>query len=195
MQVRVNTNVKFRFLEELEEEKKRLHINTFKYVMDQLEKQLLELAQSDDANNRAARDQKAWEVSAADLVTAIMKDCRDVVSLHSSREAKDYLDDGTYRALVEESLAVKEMGRYKFLLWLKGTETAEEIKNRGLLSCHRKWNVMQEQNLRLKRGDMQVKMALDLCSSKGLLRSGNLEDHDDVSGETPLLKAAADGIK
>ena len=194
VQVRVNTNVKFRFLEELVEEKKRLHINTFKYVMDQLEKQLLDLAQSDDAKIRAAMDQRDWEVSATDLVTAIMQDCRAVVSLHSNREAEEYLDDGTYRAMVEESLAVKEMGRYKFLLWLEGSETAVEIKSRGLLFCHRKWNVMQEQKLRLLRGDMHVRMALELCRSKGLLRSNDLEERD-VSGETPLLKAAADGIK
>jgi hypothetical protein len=194
VQVRVNSNVKFRFLEELVEEKKRLHINTFKYVMDQLEKQLLDLAQSEDAIIRAARDQRAWEVSCDDLVTAIMQDCLAVVSLHSSREAEDYLDDGTYRAMVEESLAVKEMGRYKFLLWLEGSETAEEIKSRGLLSCHRKWNVMQERKLRLLTGDMHVRMALELCRSNGLLRSNDLEERD-VSGETPLLKAAADGIK
>jgi hypothetical protein len=90
-----------------------------------------------------------------------------------------------------ESLETKDMGHYKFLLWLQGKDSTHFLSSRNLKECHRQWNVLQQRKLALLEGEEQAKLALELCRSKGLIRA-TIEECNNF-GETPFLAAAATG--
>jgi hypothetical protein len=85
------------------------------------------------------------------------------------------------------------MGKTKFLLWLRGTESAGSINTyKHLKACHREWNLKQQCRLaELEGRDARAALALELCRSTGLVRR-EMEERNNF-GETPLMRAAADG--
>ena len=195
VRIRLNMNIKSRTCEDLVSLKKEMHISSFKYLLGELEKELKEDSQSDAAVVRAKNDISfafSWQGYTLDsFVNGIVAQCTDILQAHQRLEPEQFLDDAIYRAVVSESLEVKDMGKYKFKLWLKSPEEAEKIQKQGLKLCQRKWNMMQEKRLAELKGDELATMALDLCKSKGLLKS-KIEEMN-IFGEVPLLTAAADG--
>ena len=205
MGLRVNANLKARSLLELEEAEKRMHVAAFRYLIDELEKELRELAAGEEAEERKKTDnglsgsfsatpagkkiEREGTVEA--LCDGIVEDCRAILTRHEELPAEDFLDDGVYRYLVAESLETKDMGRYKFLLWLRGSEDAGKINVwKSLKECHREWNLLQQRRLAAAQGDERAALALDLCRSTGLVRR-EIEERNNF-GQTPLMSAAAD---
>ena len=191
--VRVNANLKARSLRELEEAKKRMHVAAFHFLLDELETELKELAAGEEAAERSRTDTACSSYFSVEaLCDGIMKDCRSILAKHEGRAAADFLDDGAYRYFVAESLETKDMGRYKFLLWLHGTDNAGEINSyKDLKMCHREWNQLQHRRLAGLQGPERAHAALQLCRSLGLVRS-EIEERNNFD-ETPLIRAAADG--
>ena len=189
--IRLNVNLKSRTCEELVAQKKQMHISSFEYLLDELAQELAELVASPDAASRALRDPLTRVANAGQLRSRIMEQCREVLRQHQAVPAELYLDDCMYRSLVAESLEVKEMGKYKFDLWLRGLEPGLFVQRKGLRMCHREWNLMQELQLASLRGGERAALALELCRSKGLLR--HTIDERNGFGEAPLLTAAANG--
>lgn len=208
MHVRVNANLKARSLTELEEAKKTMHVAAFRYLMGELDKELGELAGGEEAQERKKADASSGLFGGTDfegkrmisrggtveaLCEGIMEDCRAILTKHEGLPAADFLDDGVYRYLVAEALETKDMGKIKFLLWLHGTEMAGRINAfKHLKACHREWNLMQQRRLaKLEEGEVRAAAALGLCRSTGLVRR-EIEERNNF-GETPLMRAAADG--
>jgi hypothetical protein len=205
--VRVNANLKARSLTELEEAKKTMHVAAFRYLMGELDKELGELAAGEEAQERKKADANTGRFCGTDfdgneidregtleaLCEGIMEDCRAILTKHEGLPAADFLDDGVYRYLVAEALETKDMGKIKFLLWLHGTEQAGRINAfKHLKACHREWNLMQQRRLaKLEEGEVRAAAALGLCRSTGLVRR-EIEERNNF-GETPLMRAAADG--
>ena len=205
--MRVNANLKARSLAELEEAKKTMHVAAFRYLMGELDKELRELAVGSEAEERRMSDSGTGGFVGTDfegneifreggveaLCQGIMEDCGAVLRKHEGLPAEDFLDDGVYRYLVAEALETKEMGKTKFLLWLCGTEKAGSINAfKHLKQCQREWNLMQQRRLAEKEGgEERAAAALELCRGTGLVRRG-MEERNHF-GETPLMRAAADG--
>ena len=195
VRVRLNANLKARSLAELVAQKRIMHNAAFGYLISELERELREQLDGPECLERMKTDQysKEWDGNPTYLVDRIVEQCREVKSKHGRVSTEDFLDDDMYRSLVSESLMVKDMGKDKFNLWLRGTETAWAIASKGLKECWREWGMRQEQRLATLSEEEGVGMALALCRSKGLLRTS--VDERDIFGETPLLSAAGDGAK
>ncbi len=209
MHVRVNANLKARSLTELEEAKKTMHVAAFRYLLGELGKDLGELAAGEKAQEKkkaetgiandhyGGTDFEGKKISRGGTLEAlcegIMEDCHAILTKHEGLSAADFLDDGVYRYLVAEALETKEMGKIKFLLWLHGTEAAGWINAfKHLKECHREWNLMQQRKLaEIEEGEGRAAAALSLCRSTGLVRREIGERNN--FGETPLMRAAADG--
>jgi hypothetical protein len=205
--VRVNANLKARSLTELEEAKKTMHVAAFRYLMGELEKELGELAAGPEAQERTKADPYTGSFRGTDfegnkierggtveaLCKGIVEDCGAILTKHEGLPAADFLDDGAYRYLVAEALETKEMGKTKFLLWLRGTDEAGRVNAyKNLKECQREWNLMQQRRLaEMDEGDARAAAALGLCRSTGLVRREIEERNSFV--ETPLMRAAADG--
>ncbi len=192
VQVRLNTNLKALSLQQLVEQKRRMHLASFAYLLDELEKELQEQAQGSEARAREEMDQMAHDCRACDLCDSIMEQCRAILAAHESCTAEDYHNDDLYRSLVSESLDTKEMGKNKFRLWLYGREFAYYLRPKPLKGCNRQWNLLQETELANEADDEKVaELALALCRGNGLVMRS--VDERSSYGETPLISAAADG--
>ncbi len=204
--MRVNANLKARSLTQLKEAKKSMHVAAFRYLLCELEKELGELASGEEAQERKKAGTKPgtyeWidfegktirrEGTVEALILGITEDCRSILSKHEGFPAEDFLDDGAYRYLVAEALETKEMGKQKFYLWLRGAEEAGIINAwKHLKECHREWNLMQQRRLSELAGEERAAAALKLCRGTGLVRR-EIEERNHF-GETPLMRAAADG--
>ena len=189
--VRINANLKTLTVEEIRAQKKTTHLAAFDFLVDELARDLADLAESPEAEERSAADPHAAAASRFRLAERIVEQCHEVVRRHAGLDAAEYLDDDAYRTLVAEALAAKEMGKDKFSLWLRGAEPARWLLDRGLRACQREWNELRERRLSTLEGDGRAALALELCRSKGLVRDAL--DERDSYGEVPLLTAAANG--
>jgi hypothetical protein len=192
VQVRLNTNLKAWSLQQLVDQKRRMHLASFEYLLDELDKELREQARGLEARAREETDQKAHVYRASDLCDAIMAQCRLILAAHESCTADEFHDDDLYRSLVSESLDAKEMGKNKFRLWLYGSEFAFYLGPKPLNGCNRQWHLLQETRLASAAdNDAGAELALALCKGNGLLMRSVHERS--IFDETPLLSAAANG--
>ena len=191
MPVRINANLKTLTVEEICAQKKTAHLAAFDFLVDELTRDLADLAESAEAEARAAADPHAAVASRFQLADRIVEQCHGVMERHARLDAAEYLDDDAYRTLVTEALAAKDMGKDKFALWLHGAEPARWLLDRGLRASQREWNVLRERKLSTLEGDAREALALALCRSKGLVLDAL--DERDSYGEVPLLTAAANG--
>jgi hypothetical protein len=191
--VRIDANLKALTIEELLMQKKAMHLNAFSFLVDEVERDLRALAEGDKAAERTRRDRTASEVTCRLLAERITAQCRSVLKRHEEVPPEQYVeDDGVNRLLVSESLDVVDMAKSKWDLWVGGGEAAQWLLDRGLNSCRRQWQMLQERRLAgCGDGAERETLALALCRNKGLLRER--VDEVDSFGEAPLLKAAADG--
>ena len=215
-QVRVNANLKTLTVEEIREQKKSMHLTAFAFAIDevtqppcstklcpkgltaatpfeeQVKRDLRAAANGSKAADRARLDRTAAQTSCLQLVEGIVAQCNAILGRHREVEADRYLKDSVNRAMVAESLAVKEMAMAKYDLWLCGTEQAGHLLARGLRACWREMILRKERDVELcADAEEQAQMALDLCRGRGLLLES--ADEKDSFGEEPLLAAAANG--
>ncbi len=193
--LRVNANTKTPTCQELLGQKKRMHLTSFQYLLDSLEKDLKERVGAPNAEERKRCDFSYFDFERAQsgLVTTIMEKGRIFHDAHKAVCAAMYSDEGIYRNIVAESLEVITMGQKTFQLWLDGIRTVWEINRSSLLDCHRLWTAEQRTRLKLCPEKDREKLALDLCHSMGLFRTS--VDEQSLFGETPLLSAAANGAR
>ena len=190
--LRVNANTKTPTCKELEGQKKRMHLASFQYLLDRLEKDLKERAAASDAEERKKEDYSASGPEKG-LVTTIMEKCKYVYDAHEAMSAELYFEEANYRSIVAESLDVIAMGQNTFRLWLRGSMPALLVKMASLLECHRSWTAYQKKQLKLCPEEDRVKVAQELCRNIGLIR--NSVNERSIFGETPLLTAAANGAR
>ena len=102
VRIRLNMNIKSRTCEDLVSQKKQMHITSFKYLLGELEKDLKEDAQKEDAINKAKNDISftlSWGRKNLDtFVSNIVDQCTQNLAAHQKLEPEQFLDDAVYRA-------------------------------------------------------------------------------------------------
>jgi hypothetical protein len=107
--VRMNNNVKTLTLEELLNQKKRMHLSSFGIVINEVKRDLESLAEE----NLKARKEKKKGTSGEQMklvqffVEGIVFECKNKFKRHEDKTAQDYQDDYQYQALVMEMLETK----------------------------------------------------------------------------------------
>ena len=147
--VRVNANVKARTIEELEEQKKIIHLSSFKCLIDEVEHHLENLITQDQTRVKIQKEtynvsEEEQQVMLHDFVESIVLECKARLYRHRRTNVEFYLDDSTFRTLVVQALEVKEMAISKFMYWLKGKQNIFQVKNCPMMFAHREWMMMEE---------------------------------------------------
>jgi hypothetical protein len=175
----------FQSLDDLRTKKKVMYGTVFKMVLDELELEL---------NYQMARctNHRKTQLDCSMMITKILRQCQDHMKTLCDLKAQEYFDDNIFRWLNNQMMDVKEMGLQKFRLWIEADGTAQNV-DLGLLEWKREWNKLQRKQLALLEGGEQASMALILCQSLGLLRL-DVKERNEL-GETPLLNAAACGVR
>ena len=136
--------------------------------------------------------------SASDIkgfILAVMKECEDVRQRHVAMEARVFNDDAVYRSMVTEMLDMKTHAVLKmdYLLTCENSAVWHNyVLAMTLLFAFRERmrggkGLMKE----LEKSPSSGK-ALELCKNYGLLSESVTEVND--LGETPLIRACADGV-
>jgi hypothetical protein len=193
--LRVNANTKTPTCQELKDQKKRMHLASFQYLLNNLEKDLRERAATSVAEERKKQDvsYSYCERGGLGLLDKIKKNCRVVYDAHKAVSEELYFDEAVYRSIVAQSLDVIAMGQNTFQLWLYGYRTVWYMSTIPLQESHRLWIAMQMKKLESCSVENSEEIALELCRNMGLLRTSVNERN--VFGETPLLSAAANGAR
>jgi WD40 repeat protein len=104
--VRINLNIKTQTVEELQEQKKSLHMVSarsmlaeVKYMVSEVKFAFAEVVQR--------CSQQGIDFKVGDFVNEIMGQCRQVVESHERMDAKDFADDETNRRVIGEVLDTK----------------------------------------------------------------------------------------
>jgi hypothetical protein len=107
--VRMNNNVKTLTLEELLNQKKKMHLSSFGIVINEIKRDLESLAEE----NLNAKKEKKKGTSKEQMklvqffVEGIVFECKNKFKRHQDKTAQDYQDDFQYQALVMEMLETK----------------------------------------------------------------------------------------
>jgi WD40 repeat protein len=97
--VKVNLNIKTQTVEELQEQKKSLHMVSAKSILPEVKFELTELVQS---CSQQSIDLAQYVGNVGDFIDKIMGMCRQVVESHEGIDAKDFADDDASRRLINE---------------------------------------------------------------------------------------------
>jgi ankyrin repeat protein len=195
--VRVNINLKTETTEELKEKKKRLHLVSARAMVEQVRYELDEWAKSAEAAARLQKDtsrNQGGTFTAATLAAAVVKQCEDVVKRHEVTALQEYVDDGTFRALVSEMLDAKAWAKEKKELWVRDTSSFIcYLEGFSLRKSHRMWlGFLKNIFGSAAAGSSERKFAsLELLFSRGLVLQG--VDKTNVDGESVMAQAGADG--
>ena len=195
--VRVNINLKTETCEELKEKKKRLHLVSARAMVEEVRYELGEWAKSAEAAARLHKDttrNQGGTFTGATLAAAVVKQCEDVVKRHEAAALQEYVDDGTFRALVSEMLDAKAWAKEKKELWVRDISSYIcFLQGFSLRESHRNWLGFLKRSFgSAAAGSPERKFAgLELLSSRGLVLQGI--DKKNVDGEGVMVQAGADG--
>jgi ankyrin repeat protein len=211
--VRMNVNLKTETVEELKEKKKRLHIASACSMMEDLRYELREWAAGAEAASRLQQDGSSrGTFTPVTLAQAIVEQCEAVVKRHEATAVEEYVNDGVYRALVNEMLDAVAWAREKKNLWMRdSSQYLKWLQSFSLRECNRVWQMFlrksiasanefdQEAEKPADSADLAVSVSskknslcVQLLLSRGLVRRGvQLETNAD--GESVLVRAGGDG--
>ena len=192
--VRVIPNLKAGTVKEARERKKTAHLAAFRFLVEELREELKQIAEKRNAAERYNADLTkniAKSTTVDGLISSIVAQCEERLEAHKMRDAADFAEDEVFQALVKEVLDVKTMARYQFLYWLEDrSQYVAHIEGRelGLRDARRGYVSF----LRRKASEGRKEAVLKVLKLRGVVQSGVHEvDHD---GETPLVRAASDGL-
>jgi hypothetical protein len=191
--VRVRVNAKSATVDELEKKKKSLHMASFKYLVAEIEHQLVELAKVEKAEKRLEMDKSRDDShSVTSFIQRIVQQCQAVYSRHESTSTADFNNDNKFRSLVLEMVTVKDMALAKMNEWLEN-HASSLIRfrfNAELRTVHRRYIAFLERQL-LKDGAESVLISLQLLKTRGWVIDSVLEENE--LGENRMMAAAAEG--
>jgi hypothetical protein len=105
--VRMNNNVKTMTVEQLLEQKKRMHISGFEFLLNEVKFELARVTEERVARGKAAADQSAGVGLLQWIVEGIVEECQATLQRHRDVAPLDYIDDEVFRRLVIEMLESK----------------------------------------------------------------------------------------
>jgi ankyrin repeat protein len=196
--VKVNLNLKTETVDELKEKKKRLHLVSARAMVEEVRYELGEWAKSAEAAARLQKDTTRYETgtgyTTANLAADIVKQCEDVVRRHEAATLGEYVDDGTFRALVGEVLDAKAWAKEKKELWMRDLSVyVGHLDVLSLRDSHRAWlGYLQKFICSAVAGSSErTSASAELLASRGLVLQG--VDKKNADGEGVLVQAGADG--
>ncbi len=197
--VRVNINLKTETMEELKEKKKRLHLVSVRAMVEEVRYELGEWAKSVEAAARLQKDptrnHQSGPFTLATLAAAIVKQCEEIVTRHEAVATEEYVDDGTFRALVSEMLDAKAWAKEKKELWVRDEpQMIFVLQGWSLRECHRLWLSFLRQSVSdatAAGSSGKAAASLQLLVSRGLVKRGVLGETN-ADGEDVMVRAGGD---
>jgi hypothetical protein len=199
MPVKVNLNLKTETVDELKEKKKRLHLVSARAMVEEVRYELGEWAKSAEAAARLQKDttrNQGGAFTAATLAAAVVKQCEDVVKRHEVATLEEYVDDGTFRALVGEMLDAKAWAKEKKELWM--FDMSRNIcflqDKFSLRECHRLWQayLRRQIDFAICGSSERALSSLKLLISRSLVK-GAAKGELNEDGEDAIVQAGGDG--
>jgi hypothetical protein len=196
--VKVSSNLTARTLDEMLVSKKYMHLAAYRYALQELQYDLSQMCKVHGARRLESDMYKTFrgtKYTCEDLIDSILKECRERLEVHDLIEADRYANDETFRRLVTEMLDVKTMAKSKIWLWIEDpSETIMELKDVPLRDAHRKLLTLLQKKMELQVGEARMDTAKVMCRLKGLIVN-NVDEVDDLNGDTKLESAIVDGVK
>jgi ankyrin repeat protein len=193
--VRMNMNVKSMTVDELEDQKKAMHLSSFKFLIKELEREfkswddkILERMKTDCEVENAMRGEFLSKFQQETL-----RQCEQVYEYQQKKQNKDFINAEIFRSLVIGMLDCNMFARSKVLSYLKDpTSNLKDIRKSELRSAHRRYVSFLERSYHEKVSSVSTgqqtegwaiiqKEAWQLCKVKGLLTS-DMPDHDTENG-------------
>ena len=126
------------------------------------------------------------------LVQRSLDRVKEVLASHEATAAEKFTNDATYKALVTEMLDTGAMAVSSLRLYLEDPSRAiYYIMDMQLLDAHRALAALRARAMLALEGAARRGAALRLCKLKGLVVERI--DETSLAGETPLVRAVADG--
>jgi hypothetical protein len=174
----------FQSLDDVRVNKKLMHEQVFKMVMNNLERELNWQVGLCKSGLKRKSDGSL-------VIKTILEQCRAHMKSHLDINLKvqEHFDDTYFCWLFLKTMDLKDMSHGKFKLWLEDDEAG--YADMSPLEWKRGWIKSQLKQLSLVTGEERASTALTLCRRLGLLRLEVKELNE--LGETPLLAAAAGG--
>jgi ankyrin repeat protein len=190
--VRMNMNVKTMTLNEIRDQKRKMHLTSFEYMLGDIRQILSSMSKDPSMPSRLKQDPTSEMISIKDFVSNIVDECDQVFQKHKSYPSKEYVNDTLFRGLVVEMLETKTMAISKFEFYKQDKgQWLESLIESKLRIAHRARIDYMETLMLGKQGEDRKKIALDLCRLKGLLIESINEENE--IGESRIEQAAADG--
>ncbi len=194
--VRANMNVRTMTLQEIVEQKKQMHLTSFKYLLVEIKNEIDALSKDPSLGKRLMQDVSAADSDSGNpveaLVESIIKECEQAYDRHEKRPNDEFVDDITYRGLVVEMLETKVMALSKFNYYIEDrSQWIHNVRAMNLRSAFRARNDFMESQLIHHSEEKREEHALQLCKLKGLIVR-DVEETNDL-GESAIVQAAANG--
>jgi hypothetical protein len=182
-------------MQELLGQKKDMHINSFRLLIDELSRDLRRIADEGDAEARLASDSERMygKYRVHNFLQRIVGLAKEVLRRHERRKAEDYTDDGVFKGLVQEMLATRTMAESLLRLYLEDRSRGIfwRMTMTSLREAHRELIAFRTRMMAGLEGEARRAAAERLCILRGFAAQAVGETND--AGEDALVRAAADG--
>jgi ankyrin repeat protein len=193
--VRVNINLKTETVEELQEKKKRLHLASARAMIDELRFELGNWAASVEAAQRLQQDvtrNQNGTSTAFTLAENILEQCEAVFIRHDVSGVELYINDGVFRALVNEMLDAKAWAKEKKELWMRdSSQYICFLNDFSLRECHRLWQSFLRKTID-RESLPRTSTSIELLMSRGLVKQSVCGEVN-ADGEDVMVQAGGDG--
>jgi hypothetical protein len=185
-------------MQELLGQKKDMHINAFRLLIDELSRDLRRIADEEGAEARLATDsERTWsrgqKHSVHGFLQRIVGLAEEVLGRHEGWKAEEYTDDGAFKGLVQEMLDTRAMAESLLRLYLEDRSRGIHwrMTRTSLLEAHRELIAFRMRVMAGLEGEARCVAAERLCMLRGYAARAVGEAND--AGEDALVRAAADG--
>ncbi len=215
--VHINANSKGLTVEELETQKKDMHLAAFRYLLAETARDLAHIAEEERAEDRLARDPlrvidlQRWleaggrlewllpgmtdgtEVTftVAGLVGRIVAQGEVVLARHAAVAPERYNNDEAFRQTVTEMLETRAAAVATLRGYIEDPGLAMECVMRDTITARQRAYLAFLERTLPAEGEARVAAAGRLCRAMGAMKAS--VDEVDVEGLAPLMRAAADG--
>jgi hypothetical protein len=182
--------------QELLGQKKSIHVGAFRFLVNEIARDLSRIAIEGDADARLASDsERLLQVgfTMPMLVEHIMAQVREVLGRHEELAAELYTNDGVFRRLVQEMMDARMMAESHLRLYLEDHShgICSRVTETLMRGAHRELIAYRTQKLALLGGGERREVAERLCVLRGYAAERVGETNE--AGEDALVRAAADG--
>ena len=196
--VKVNSNLKTETVEELVTKKRDLHLAAFRYRIDEIKKQLKDVAETRKADERLEQDRTREGYSVQLFLDKIVEQCKNVYSLHEAVSIEDFNSDRKFRSMVRQMVDIKDMAMSKLEEWLENREHSFIAYrfNAALRTVHRRWAAYLQRKLDSSDSaqifsDKAAKLSLKFLKTRAIVV--DKVDEKNELGETRIMAIAAEG--